>query len=230
MVPANASSAGFTATVASVGTAQAVALKANAGNVSENFSLQLNAAVPTLSINATSVGFGDVEVNTSATQSVTLTSTGTAPVTASAATLTGTGFTLSGATFPVTLNPSQALTLYVLFDPAAAGAATGQLTITSNSSTNGTAVIGLNGTGTPPEVDLSWDAPSSSADPVAGYNVYRAPGGSYTYALLNSSAVTETAYVDNRVQSGQTYDYVVTSVDDSGVESAPSNMFSGSIP
>ena len=55
---------------------------------------------------------------------------------------------MSGATFPVTLNPNQSVTLNVQFDPTAAGAATGQLTIQSNSSTNGTAVVSLSGTGT----------------------------------------------------------------------------------
>jgi hypothetical protein len=135
--------------VSSVGTAQAVTLKASAGSVSESFALQLNAAVPTLSVSATSVAFSSVQVNTAATsQSLTLTSTGTAPVAINSATLAGAGFTMSGATFPATLNPGQAVSLSVQFDPTAAGAATGQLTITSNSSTNGTAVISLNGTGT----------------------------------------------------------------------------------
>jgi hypothetical protein len=209
---------------------QAATLTASAGGVSESFALQLNVAVPTLSINATSVPFGNVEVNTAATQSVTLTSTGTTAVTVNSATLTGTGFTLTGATFPVTLSPGQTAMLDVQFEPTAAGAATGQLTVTSNSTTNGTAVIGLSATGTAPEVDLSWDAPSSSADPIAGYNVYRTLSGSSTYELLNSSVDTETAYVDNTVQSGLTYDYIVESVDDSGTESVPSNMISMTIP
>ena len=60
----------------------------------------------------------------------------------------GTGFTTSGATFPVTLNPGQSATLNVQFDPTATGAATGELTIQSNSSTNSTAVVNLSGTGT----------------------------------------------------------------------------------
>ena len=147
-VPAGAISAGFTATVSSVATAQAVTMTASAGGMFTSFSLQLNAAILALSINATSVAFGDVVVNTSATQPVTLTSTGTVPVTINGATLTGAGFTVSGATFPTTLNPSQATTLEVEFDPAVVGSATGQLTIASNSSTNGTAVIALTGTGT----------------------------------------------------------------------------------
>jgi hypothetical protein len=113
-----------------------------------SFTLQLNAAILALSINATSVAFGEVVVNTPATQSVTLTSTGTAPVTINGATLTGAGFTLPGAAFPNTLSPGQEATLNIEFDPTAMGSAAGQLTIASNSSTNGTAVIALTGTGT----------------------------------------------------------------------------------
>jgi hypothetical protein len=147
-VPANATGAGFTATVASVANAQAVTMTASAGSVFKSFSLQLNAVILALSINATSVAFGNVVVNTPATQSVILTSTGTAPITINGATLTGAGFTLSGSAFPATLHPGEQATLYIQFNPLAVGAATGQLTITSNSSTNGTAVIGLSGTGT----------------------------------------------------------------------------------
>jgi fibronectin type 3 domain-containing protein len=119
------------------------------------------------------------------------------------------------------------VTLSVEFDPTAAGAATGQLTVTSTSSTNGTAVVALTGTGTAASyaVDLSWDAPSSSADPVAGYNIYRAPSGSTTFQLLNSSADSLLTYVDSTVQNGLTYVYMVESVDASGVESIPSNTF-----
>jgi fibronectin type 3 domain-containing protein len=63
-----------------------------------------------------------------------------------------------------------------------------------------------------------------------GYNVYRAGAGSTSYQLLNSSSDTQTTYVDSVVQSGQTYDYVVKSVDSSGVESSPSNMSSATVP
>src|ERR1019366_2284692 len=104
----------------------------------------------------TSLGFGSVVLNTAAPpQPVTLTSTGTAPVTVSAVAVTGAGFAILGSTFPVTLNPGQQATLYIQFNPLAVGAATGQLTITSNSSTNGTAVIGLTGKSTAPPPALS---------------------------------------------------------------------------
>jgi hypothetical protein len=41
---------------------------------------------------------------------------------------------------------------------------------------------------------------------------------------------TGTTYADTTVQAGQIYDYIVESVDPSGVESAPSNTISVTIP
>jgi fibronectin type 3 domain-containing protein len=53
--------------------------------------------------------------------------------------------------------------------------------------------------------------------------VYRSTvsGGSYT--KINSSLVAGSTYTDSMVVSGQTYYYVTTSVDTSGVESPNSN-------
>ncbi len=144
-VPANATSVQFTAKVSSVLTAQTVTLTANAGSSSMTFALQLNAYIGTLEVNRNAVAFPDVVVKTAATQSVTLTSTGTAPVTISTMALTGTGFTMSAATLPLTLSPQQTATLSVLFRPTTAGVTTGKITIASNSSTNSTAVISLSG-------------------------------------------------------------------------------------
>jgi hypothetical protein len=185
-----------------------------------------------LSVNATSVTFGNVNLNTPSTQSLTLTSTGSSPVTVSSAAITGTGFSYTGATFPMTLNPKQTAMLSVEFDPTTAGTFTGQLTIKSNSSTNSTATIGLGGTGAAASysVSLNWQAPASSTDPVTGYNIYRSPSGSSTYQLLSSLSSTQLSYTDNSVQGGQTYNYMVESVDASGVESVPSNMASVSVP
>jgi hypothetical protein len=76
-------------------------------------------------------------------------------------------------------------------------------------------------------VDLSWTA---STDTVVGYYIYRGttPGG--PYVKLNSAAETETAYTDSTVQSGQTYYYVVTSVDANQVESIHSNQAAAVVP
>ena len=102
---------------------------------------------PQLTVSAASLTFGDVTVNTASTLPVTSTSTGTAPVTISSAALRGAGFTCREP-LPVTLNPGQSVTLNVQFDPTTAGAVTGRLTIQSNSSTDGTAVVSLSGIGT----------------------------------------------------------------------------------
>jgi hypothetical protein len=204
-------------------------LTASAGGVAQAFALQLGVGGPRLSINATSIGFGGVTLNSPATQSVTLSSTGNAAVTVSLVTVIGTGFTVSGATFPVTLSPNQTATLSIQFDPTVAGAASGSMTIVSTSLTNPIATISLSGTGetgsgTPGQVNLTWDAPTSSPDPVAGYNVYRSPSSAYSFVQLNSSVVTQTTYVDATAQTGQAYDFIVESIDASGVTSAPTNI------
>ncbi|QNI30424.1 hypothetical protein H7849_14770 [Alloacidobacterium dinghuense] len=80
------------------------------------------------------------------------------------------------------------------------------------------------------KVDLAWEAPASSPIEVVDYHVYRAPAGTSTYQLLNASVVTETVYLDSTVQSGFSYDYMVNSVDSSGVESAPSNQVDVTVP
>jgi len=198
----------------------------------QTVTLTVNQGTSTLGINATTVAFGSVDLNTPTTQSLTLTSTGSASVTISAATVTGAGFTVSGATFPITLSTGQTATLAVQFDPTVAGAASGKLTITSNSSTGSSSVISLTGTGTatPYQVALTWSAPTSSAVPVTGYDILRSPSGTSAYQLLNSTLDTQTAYVDTTVQSGVSYDYTVESVSASGVESVPSNTFSVTIP
>jgi Abnormal spindle-like microcephaly-assoc'd, ASPM-SPD-2-Hydin len=189
------------------------------------------AANPQLTISSGSLSFGSVTVNTATTQSLTLSSAGTTPVTVNSAAITGAGFTIVGGSFPVTLNPTQTLTLQLQFEPTTAGALTGQITISSNSTSGSTAAVALSGTGTPVahEVDLSWDAPTSSPDPVAGYNIYRATG-SGPLVLINSSPDSAVVYVDSTVVSGTTYSYEVKSVDFSGAESVPSNEITVTIP
>jgi Chitobiase/beta-hexosaminidase C-terminal domain/Abnormal spindle-like microcephaly-assoc'd, ASPM-SPD-2-Hydin len=186
---------------------------------------------PQLTASATSLQFGSVAVNTSTRLTLTLTSTGTTPVTVNSAAITGADFSIIGGSFPVTLNPTQALTLQLQFSPTTAGTLTGQITINSNSTTGSTAVVALNGNGTTVshEVDLSWDAPTSSPDPVAGYNIYRSTDVGVAQ-LINSSIETQTAHVDSAVVSGATYSYIVKSVDKNGVESVASNQITVTIP
>jgi hypothetical protein len=173
-----------------------------------------------------------VVLNLPTIQTVTLTSSGTAAVQVSSVSVTGNGFSLSPIILPIVLNPGQSAIVSVIFLPTTKGSMTGQLTITSNSQKNATMAIPLSGSvaSSSYQVNLSWQAPDSSNDPVVGYHVYRAPGGTTAYVLLNSTLVTDTSYVDATVQSGQSYDYMVTSVDAAGNESVPSNAITVTIP
>lgn len=233
-VPANASTVAFTATVASVNSAETATLTSTAGGVNETFAIRLSPQVagsggtPTLSINASTVSFGNVAVGVPSTQSITLSSTGTGAVSVTGASLSGTGFTESGVTFPLTLNAGQSATLNLQFEPTATGAAAGKLTISSNSSTNSSAVIPLSGTGVPLAIALNWDAPGGST--ISGYNIYRATGTSSSFQKLNSSVNSPDSYTDAAVQPSTTYEYYVTSVDSTGTESAPSNTATVVVP
>ena len=232
MVAAGATSGLFTAIASAVTTARTATLTASAGGVTKMFPLQLNAARPALTLGPGSIAFGDVGLNSPATQSVLLTSSGTAPLTISGASITGTGFSMTGVSAPVTLNPGQRVTLNVEFDPTATGAATGAVRLTSNASSGATATVALTGTGSSPscEVDLTWDAPANSPDPVAGYNVYRSISGSNSYGLVTQSPTVPSSYSDTTVVTGTAYTYYVESVDAEGNTSAPSNLFSVTVP
>jgi len=233
-IPANASTIGFTTTFSAVSTAETATVTSSAEGVSKTFALKLSPQVaggtgtPTLTLNASSVSFGDVALGVPSTQSVTLSSTGTGAVIVSGVSMTGTGFSDSGITFPLTLNAGKTATLNLQFEPTATGAATGQLTVNSNSSQNSKAVIPLSGTGVPLAIALNWQAPSGST--VAGYNIYRATGSSSSFSKLNSSVNAPDSYTDGAVKASTTYEYYVTSIDSSGMESAPSNTATIVVP
>ena len=210
MIPANSNRTQFTANVASVLTAQAATLSATApGTASVTYGIQLSPYISTLQINTANLAFGSVPLNTTATQSLTLASTGSKPLTVNAVTLTGAGFTVSGATFPITLNPGQKIPLTVQFDPAVAGAATGQLTITSNSSTGNTAVINLSGFGGGPAVSNLYCSSAGVTGAVTEtcdlvLNSASASGAVSVNVTSNDAAVTVPATVVIPVNSNRT--------------------------
>jgi hypothetical protein len=231
-VAAGASSASFTATATAVGSAQTATLTASAGGVAQLFVIDLGATAAALKLQSTSVAFGDVTVGSPVYQSVTLTSSGATPLIISAGSVTGAGFTVSPVNLPVTLNPGQTATLQIEFDPTTTGAASGAVTLTSNSSTGASSIINLSGTGESGTyaVNVTWNAPASSEDPIEGYYVYRAVSGSTTYSLMTSTVDTSTTYTDSTVVAGTTYVYYVESVDDQGVKSTPSSPITITVP
>ena len=178
-----------------------------------------------ISLRPISTFFGRNIVGSKSTLPVFLYNTGTGSVTISEATVTGTGFSISGLSLPLTLAAGQDTNFSVTFAPTAAGRVTGSVSIVSNAA-NLLINEPLAGTGIH-AVNLSWEASTSL---VAGYNVYRGRVSGGPRRKMNSSLVTETAYTDTAVHTGRTYYYVTTAVDSSGNESAYSNEVQASIP
>jgi Cep192 domain 4/Protein of unknown function (DUF1573)/Abnormal spindle-like microcephaly-assoc'd, ASPM-SPD-2-Hydin len=104
-------------------------------------------AMGALSSNPTSLSFGSVQIGNNQALSETVTNTGGSSVTISQVGISGTGFTLSGITAPVTLAAGQNVSFSVTFTPQASGSASGSVTVTSNAS-NPTLSIAVSGTGT----------------------------------------------------------------------------------
>jgi hypothetical protein len=101
----------------------------------------------TLASNPSSLSFGSVTVGSKQSLSETVTNSGGASVTISQVAISGSGFSLSGITAPVTLTAGQSAAFSVAFAPTAAASASGTVTITSNAS-DPTLTIALSGTGT----------------------------------------------------------------------------------
>ncbi|MFZ3329303.1 MAG: choice-of-anchor D domain-containing protein, partial [Candidatus Acidiferrales bacterium] len=106
-----------------------------------------NPGAGVLSASATSLTFGSVAVGNNATQSLTVTNTGTATVTVSQATMSGAGFSVIGGNPSGTIPVGQTSTIQVQFAPTTAGAITGSLTVISDAS-NSPLMISLSATGT----------------------------------------------------------------------------------
>src|SRR6202048_3303355 len=100
-----------------------------------------------LSINPSTVPFGNVSTGSTGTQTITLSNTGSASLTVSQTSVSGPGFSISGPTFPLTLASGQSSTLTAKFAPTVAGAASGTISLVSNGS-NSPTVVALTGTGT----------------------------------------------------------------------------------
>ena len=186
-----------------------------------------NSGTP-MSVSPSVLNFGNVGVGSTSVLTGTLTA-GSSNVTVSTVDETGSGYSLSGIIFPVTLAAGQQLPFSVTFAPQAAGAATGSLAFVTNASSSPTAALTGSGSSqaTAHSVNLSWN---SSTSPVTGYNIYRGAQSGGPYAKLTSSPTPGTGYADTTVQSGSTYYYVATSVNNSSQESGYSNQTVATVP
>lgn len=182
----------------------------------------------TLTVSPQSLGFGNVLIGTSAKQTVTLSNSSSTSITVNSVGISGTGFSQSSPTLPLTLAAGQSSSVTVAFAPQNSGSVSGALQIGSNASDPSVSVA-LSGTGSTVQhsVAVNWAASTSA---VAGYNVYRGTVSGGPYSTINTTLITGLTYTDNTVSSGATYYYVVTAVAADGTESSFSSQVQAVIP
>jgi hypothetical protein len=212
-----------------------IQITSNASNSSAAVSLagvaeKSSAAVQ---VSPSSISFGDLKLQSTAAQNVTLKNTGEIKITISGITVAGAGFGFSSLSPGTSLAPNQSVTFQIWFRPQASGSASGHVSIlSSNLPTPASITVSgagvTSGTTTPPpaqhSVFLSW---SPSDSPGAGYRVYR-DDGSGLFRL--SHVIHDLTYTDATVVSGNTYRYAVTAVGSADDESVYSNEATAVIP
>jgi hypothetical protein len=195
--------------------------------------------LPVVAVAPSNITFGNVSVGSSATQTITLTGAGTSSTTISQATVSGTGFSMSGPSLPLTLAVGQTASFTVTFTPSASGSAAGSVTLVSNA-LNAPVTEGISGTGVTAashSVSLSWTPSTTSG--VASYSIYRITSSSTTapatpYQSLASVLATTCSgtlctYTDTSVTAGTSYWYYAAAVNGGNV-SAPSNIVQAVVP
>ena len=169
------------------------------GSISGNVLFSSNASDPTLNLplsgtgvsqgtltaSPSSLAFGNVQVGSNAGLSETLTNSGGSNLTISAATASGAGFSLSGLSLPITLTSGQSTSFTILFTPAASGAVSGSLNITSTGSDSNLS-IPLSGTG------VTQGALAANPPSLAFGNVQAGNSSSLSEALTNTGGSSVT--------------------------------------
>jgi hypothetical protein len=206
-----------------------LALTSTGSNPSLSVPLSGTGSLPgQLTLSPMSLNFGSVVVGATQSQSGVL-SAGSSAITVSSVGVGGSQFSVGGISLPVTIAAGSSVSFQVAFAPQTAGAASSNVTFVSNAA-NSPTLQSLSGTATAPQhsVALSWNT-STSSD-VMGYNIYRGTVSGGPYTRINSSLTTAPYSTDSTVQGGQTYYYVTTAVDSTGMESTYSNQVQALIP
>ncbi len=145
------------------------------------------AATSVLSVSPSSVAFGTVSVGSEVTKTVQLASTGTASVTISGMTFSGSGVSVSGLAMPMTLAAGKDASLTITYKPSSAGTLAGSVSIASNAS-DPSELIGLSGTATTAPTSTLTATPSS----ITFGNVVVGTQTTQTIRLANSGTANVT--------------------------------------
>jgi hypothetical protein len=199
-------------------TVQVVDSSSPVQKASKPLSITVMAGVASVQITTTSAPSGQVGTAYSTTFAATggttpyhwSISSGTLPAgltLSTTGTVSGTPTTAGNSSFTIKVNDSSS--------PASTASGNFSITIAAAGSNNYGAL-------------LRWTASSSTG--ITGYNVYRSTVSGSGYVSITSSPIAGLTYTDTTVTSGQTYSYVITSIDASGEESTYSDEVQAVIP
>jgi hypothetical protein len=186
-------------------------------------------AASILNASATTLNFGNVSISGSSNQNIALKNTGTSNVTISKVSVAGAGFTAGGGAAGLTLSPNQSTTVLATFAPASTGTLTGSVTVSSNAK-NSSVLITLSGIGVAAATRTVALSQTPGGANQIGYNVYVGSTSGGPYSRLNTTSVAETTFIDSSAQSGQTYYFVVTSINLANQESSHSTEAKAVVP
>jgi uncharacterized protein YfiM (DUF2279 family) len=187
----------------------------------------MDVAAGQLAVSPSTLNFGKVAVGHSATKTGTL-KAGNSQITVTSADWRGEGFSISGIVFPVTIAAGQSVSYKVTFAPQKSGSSSGNISFLSDAanSPHGESLTANGSQGGAHSVTLAWANTGSKA----GYNIYRATAAKGPFAKLNSNPHPTATFTDASVESGQTYFYVTTALNQRGKESKFSNQVQVTIP
>ncbi len=115
------------------------------------------AVTPDIEVSPLVHDFGNVRVNTGATQPVTISNLGTSNLVVSALNLTGTNageFSFSGVTLPLNIAPGNSFAVPVTFTPATPGPKSAALDVVSNDLDEPMVSVSFSGSGVTPEIEV----------------------------------------------------------------------------
>jgi hypothetical protein len=176
-----------------------VTVTSNASNPSLSIALSGTAegAPAVLTATPTSLTYTNITVGQTSSQTETIKNTGATSATISAVAVSGTGFSVSGITTPVTLTAGQSTTFTVKFAPTSAGTFPGTVTVTSNAS-NPSLTIPLSGTA------VTAATLTASPTSLTYTNITVGQTSSQTETIQNtggtSATISAVAGIGNRVQ------------------------------
>ena len=163
-----------------------IAITSSASNPNLNIAVSGTGVTPgALAASPSSLSFGNVQMGKSQSLTETVTNNGGSSVTITQASPSGTGYSVTGLSLPLTLAANQSASFSLVFAPLSAGSAPGSLSLISNAAT---LAITLSGTGVTP------GALAASPSSLSFGNVQMGKSQSLTETVTNNggSSVTIT--------------------------------------